>query len=363
MLGFDEANLSHLQALADGKLLATEAQMQLATWELSNPQRAEAFGLTAENVMEQVKLRSQHFAPCHARIQSNWQQHHVPASIDGEQPQRLLALLWILWLPLALHLVAQRQALARPFVQGILGIQGTGKTTLAAILGDLLDYLGYSSLALSLDDLYKPYAERLQLQQQDPRLQWRGPPGTHDISLGIDVLAQLRQPDPTLSVAIPRFDKSAYSGAGERTEPELTTPKDIILFEGWFVGVRPIDPAAFSNAPLPITNDADRQFARDMNVQLTAYLPLWEQLDRLLVLYPSDYQLSKQWRRQAEQQRRAAGKGGMSDAEVDCFVEYFWRALHPELFVRSQLQDGRWFDLAIELDETHAPLSIYRSPR
>ena len=103
----------------------------------------------------------------------------------------------------------------------------------------ILQQLGYRTLSLSLDDLYKTYSDRLVLKQQDPRLIWRGPPGTHDIDLGLNVLDQIRQCKSP--VMVPRFDKSAYSGAGDRTTPEIVTDVDIVLFEGWFVGVRPID--------------------------------------------------------------------------------------------------------------------------
>jgi glycerate kinase (EC 2.7.1.31) len=56
----------------------------------------------------------------------------------------------------------------------------------------ILGKLGYSTVSLSLDDLYKTYADRQQLQKADPRLIWRGPPGTHDLELGIAVLDRLR---------------------------------------------------------------------------------------------------------------------------------------------------------------------------
>jgi D-glycerate 3-kinase len=62
-------------------------------------------------------------------------------------------------------------------------------------------------------------------------------------------------------------------------------------------------------------------------------LPLWDRLDRQLVLAFSDYRQSKYWRRRAEAQMRGAGRPGMSDGEIDAFVDYFWRALHPELFI------------------------------
>jgi D-glycerate 3-kinase len=211
---------------------------------------------------------------------------------------------------------------------------------------------------LSLDDLYKTYSDRQRLRQADPRLIWRGPPGTHDVDLGIEVLDNLRRCSG-VPVRVPRFDKSACGGAGDRTEPEIVEGADIVLFEGWFVGVRPIDPAAFDSAPAPIVTPADRAFARDMNAKLRDYLPLWERLDRLMVLYPVDYRLSVQWRKQAEHQMMAAGKSGMSDADIEEFVKYFWKALHPELFVKPLL-NSPWVDLAIEINPDRCAGAIYK---
>jgi glycerate kinase (EC 2.7.1.31) len=75
---------------------------------------------------------------------------------------------------------------------------------------------------------------------------------------------------------------------------------DIVLFEGWFVGVEPIGDRQLNEflagAPFPILTEGDRQFARDMNAKLHDYLPLWQRLDKLIVLYPKDYRISGVWR-------------------------------------------------------------------
>jgi D-glycerate 3-kinase len=268
-----------------------------------------------------------------------------------------LTVLWDLWLPLAIKLASDRQKLGRPLIQGILGGQGTGKTTMCGVLTLILQHLGYRALSLSLDDLYKTYSDRLILQQQDPRLIWRGPPGTHDIDLGLTVLDKIRQLDNP--VAVPRFDKSAYQGAGDRANPDIVEGIDIVLFEGWFVGVRPIDMAAFDTPPLPIITEEDKQFARDMNRQLSDYLPLWERLDSLIVLHPSDYRYSLKWRKQAERQMIAAGKSGMSEIEIEQFVYYFWRSLHPELFIEPLIKSTT-VDLVIEINFDHSFGAVYQ---
>jgi D-glycerate 3-kinase len=335
-----------LRLAAQSPTSAEQAQLEIS---LLSDSSAAAFGVTAANVRCVVQQRSQLWRDLYPSFSSFCQQKF------GWQPPPQV--LWSLWLPLALQLADERQKLHRPLIQGILGGQGTGKTTLAMMLTLILNHLGYCVCSLSIDDLYKTYADRRQLQQADPRLRWRGPPGTHDIELGLAVLQQLRSPS-AVPIAVPRFDKSACNGAGDRTEPEWVTGVDIVLFEGWFVGVRPIDPAVFATAPSPVVTAADRAFARDCNTRLQAYLPLWQQLDRLILLFPSDYRLSQQWRKQAEQQMKAAGRSGMSDAEIDEFVQYFWRALHPDLFITPLLQSEA-VNLVIEINPDHTPKAVY----
>jgi D-glycerate 3-kinase len=308
---------------------------------IANPS---VFGITAENGLEKIETRSNLFLSVYSDILDLCQKFGL-----NQSPQ-ILSTLWNFWLPLAINLAKLRQKLGRTAIQGILGGQGTGKTTASAIIRLILDRLGYSTLALSLDDLYKTYAERQKLQQEDPRLIWRGPPGTHDVRLGIDILDKLRQNARQEEILVPRFDKSACNGAGDRSKFERVEKVDLVLFEGWFVGVRPIAESAFDNAPDPIKTEADRSFAKDINQKLKDYLPLWQRLDNLIVFYPVDYRLSKQWRKEAERKMIATGKSGMSDREIEEFVEYFWRSLHPELFITPLIKNPNLVDLVIEIN-------------
>jgi D-glycerate 3-kinase len=341
-----------------GKSPSASEWQQLIADALIPPQRAKSFGITPENVEEIIKTRSRLFQAVYTNILSLPSFYHQISISDSAN---ILLSLWNLWLPFAMQLAGYRQKLARPLIQGILGGQGTGKTTLGRVLGVILDYLGYRTISISIDDLYKTYKDRQLLQKQDPRLIWRGPPGTHDVDLGLQVLDQLLSPHQYKSIQVPRFDKSAWGGAGDRTDPEIIENVDIVLFEGWFVGVQPIDFLLFDTLTLPpIETDSDRKFARDTNERLKDYLPLWERLDRLMVLYPSDYHLSLQWRLQAEQEMMATGKSGMTESQIYDFVKYFWKALHPELFITPLTQNPDLVDLVIEINPDHTPSQVYK---
>lgn len=262
-----------------------------------------------------------------------------------------------LWFPFAVELAIARRKLNRTLVQGILGGQGVGKSTLCQILKQILNYLGCSVATLSIDDLYLTYPQRQELRRKDPRLIWRGPPGTHDVNLGIEVIDRCRNSNSTEKILMPRFDKSAYNGAGDRSTPEAISKPDILLFEGWFVGVQPMAEDCFTRPPAPIITAEDIRFAKDSNRRLRAYLPLWDKLDSLMVLYPEDYRLSKQWRKEAEHKMIATEKTGMSDAEIDRFVEYFWKSLHPELFIEPLTTTA---DLVVEIKRDRTLGKIYR---
>ncbi len=330
--------ISTLRQLADGKALTLEDQKTLPQnhhWEKN---------ISLDRKIHYFPLAYQTVSPFRSNI--------------GLEDDQILKLLWQLWLPLALMIIDKKQASSSPIIQGILGLQGTGKTTLATILRSLLKALGYHTVNVSIDDLYKTYRERQQLQQQDPRLIWRGPPGTHDVALGVELLDQIRE--GKTPIAIPRFDKSAVGGRGDRANPEMIhSPIDILLFEGWFLGVQPVSETAFESPPEPIRTEQDRQFAIDNNRRLSDYLPLWERLDGLIILAPQDYRFSKQWRREAEQKMIAQGKSGMSEQEVNQFVEYFWRSLHPELFISPLINHKQGVDVVVEIDANHVPIQIY----
>jgi D-glycerate 3-kinase len=312
--------LAILRRLAETSHLHTEEKEQLLAAELVDSRQANFFTL-AEKIEQ--------FRTLWPRVREKCRELKIPSD------DAVLVTFWRLWLPWA---IALRDS-PKPLVQGILAPQGTGKTTVTAILQMILEFWGIRAIGLSIDDLYKSYAERLQLRESDPRLRWRGPPGTHDVDLGIETLDRFRNGER--SIAIPRFNKALHHGQGDRILPEITLNIDIILFEGWFLGVRPVDECEFDHAPEPIHTPEDRAFARDCNRRLREYLPLWERIDRLLVLYPLDYRWSLSWRQEAEP------VGGMSESEMEEFVKYFWKSLHPEFFLIPVLDRA---DLVVEVN-------------
>lgn len=335
-----------LEEWKDNKSPQNSAIEYLLTKELNNPQKANLWNTNKDSLTGRANLFCQIVDEVILLLNK----------LKFSQPEACLTTLWNLWLPLAIQLANTRKKQKYPLIQGILGGQGTGKTTLTTVLHLLLKKLGYSSIGISLDDLYKTYAERQELLTKDSRLIWRGPPGTHDVKLGIKILDNLRYSQK--EVTIPRFDKSLYNGQGDRIASEAVKNIDIILFEGWFVGAIPVEKTAFINPPSPIITNEDIKFAQDMNENLKEYLPIWERLNNLIVLYPLEYTWSLEWRKEAEHQMIASGKTGMNDAQIEEFVKYFWKSLHPELFIKPLTKNPKT-DLVIEINKNHSVGNLY----
>ena len=213
---------------------------------------------------------------------------------------------------------------------GISGAQGSGKSTLVAALATRLAGEGVSVATLSLDDLYlgRP-ARRALAAKVHPLFATRGPPGTHDVALGLAVLGALAKGEP---VALPRFDKAADAPLPRAAWPSAAPGCQVLLLEGWCLGARPQSEAALI-APvnaLEAEEDAQTHWRRHANTALAGeYQQLWARINRLILLAAPGWEVVQGWREQQEAELRArAGAdapGVMNSGEVARFVQHYER--------------------------------------
>ncbi|MEC7511939.1 MAG: P-loop NTPase fold protein, partial [Pseudomonadota bacterium] len=126
-----------------------------------------------------------------------------------------------------------------PFIFGISGGQGAGKSTLCAALAKTLETKGKNALILSLDDFYLSKAAREHLAQTvHPLCATRGVPGTHNVDLLAQVLNSLAQASPEKPLHLPRFSKSHDDMLPEEQNTRMSVCPDLVFLEGWCVGGR-----------------------------------------------------------------------------------------------------------------------------
>ena len=245
---------------------------------------------------------------------------------------------------LAPRIAAWARAHGPGLVVGLCGPQGCGKSTAAREIALRLAREGLRTAVLGLDDLYLPRTDRERLAREvHPLFATRGPPGTHDVALGLELLEALRSPG---RIPLPRFDKSRDERASEASL--FDGPADVILLEGWCVGVRPQPPGALAQAvnALEGGEDAEGAWREAVNAALAGpYAALWSRLDRLVVLTAPDWPTVVRWRTQAEADNRA-----MDARQLARFLQHYERLT-------------RWAaaDLPARAD-LHLPLAADRSP-
>ena len=209
----------------------------------------------------------------------------------------------------------------------IAGLQGTGKSTLAAQVVALAASRGVQAVALSIDDFYLTHAQRQALARSvHPLCATRGPPGSQDIALACATIDALRDGRPT---ALPRFDKIDDDRL-PRAQWPVVQRADLILIEGWFLKVPPQTDIELADPINALERDEDAQgiWRRWSNAALEIDCPpLWSRLDRLVFLQGPGFDIVPQWRWQQEQTLQAMhpNRQAMSLAQVERFVLFFER--------------------------------------
>jgi D-glycerate 3-kinase len=152
------------------------------------------------------------------------------------------------------------------------------------------------------------------------------------------------------AVKLPRYDKSAFGGAGDRADPgrwpTATPPISVVLFEGWMLGFRPVGESAAA-AVDPSLPQVDRQ--------LCSYQDAWDSfVHAWMVVEIADAAWVFNWRLQAEQQMKKSGKDGMSDEQVQQFVARYmpaYKAYLPELYAKGPTTAQKGRCLFVQIDQ------------
>jgi D-glycerate 3-kinase len=258
------------------------------------------------------------------------------------------------------HWLDQALALPRrggkPPVFAIAGLQGTGKSTLAAQMQALARARGRRVAVLSIDDFYLTRRERLALGRTvHPLLATRGPPGTHDVALACATIDALRTLAPGAVAHLPRFDKIADRRLPRARWTAVRERPDLIVFEGWFLEVPPQPDAALRKPLNALERDEDPAgtWRRWCNAALAGYAPLWRRLDFLLFLQGPGFARVPEWRWQQERtlQARHPGRRAMARREVERFVLFFERVSRQALRTLPALADA-----VVRVDARRRPL-------
>jgi D-glycerate 3-kinase len=236
---------------------------------------------------------------------------------------------------------SQREQSSRPIILGISGLQGSGKSTWASKLVEILSTKHQLyTVTISLDDVYKKHDDLIAQRDQDPSnklYRTRGQPGTHEEQLAADFFEELRNYRGENELRIPSFDKSQYNGEGDRAPisawPTISRKPDVVVFEGWCVGFQPLSPSAVEEkyklavaGELPINTPAQHELKHllEVNDNLKRYCDGFmgpQHFDFFIHLDTTDLRNVYIWRLQQEHKMIEVKGSGMSDDQVRAFID------------------------------------------
>ena len=230
--------------------------------------------------------------------------------------------------------IANKAKKKGPFIVGLSGGQGSGKTTISSIISIILKkYFKLNVFTISIDDFYKTRKERFLLSKKiHSLLMTRGVPGTHDVSLMLDFFKRAKR-KKFRSLKLPRFNKAIDDRYNKKLWHSLKKRPDIIIFEGWCVGAKAEKHNALKKSVNSLEKLKDKKliWRRYVNKQLQSkYKQLYDQLNCLLYIKSKNFSLLKKWR--IKQERKLSLKNKkfndhkiMSDKEVINFMETYQR--------------------------------------
>ena len=231
--------------------------------------------------------------------------------------------------------VRQIRSGQRPVI-GLNGPVGAGKSTLARRLQERFAAAELQLAVASIDDAYLPWPQRLAAMAGNPYGVNRVPPGSHEPEALRQGVRRWRS-DPERILELPRFEKTLRDGQGDRVEP-WRGPADALLLEGWMLACRPVNDLESAGLTLQHRlSVAELEWWQRCDQALEAYLPLWRELDQLVMLWPSSWRWPRRWRLQAEARQRRRGGGWMPAAELDRLVTATLQSLPPDLYQQPVL--------------------------
>lgn len=257
--------------------------------------------------------------------------HRLPASYSRAAEQ------W--FAPVAKGIAELQATRGETIIAGINGAQGAGKSTLAALLALLCkEKYQLNGIVLSMDDFYLTRQQRASLAASiHPLMATRGVPGTHDISLALDIIQKLSE--GRTQTLIPRFDKASDDRYPQQKWTCVAAKVDVILLEGWCLGAEP----QTDNALVAPVNELEKEedsngvWRRYVNQQLgDVYPQLFSLVDTLIMLKAPSFNCVYKWRLEQENKLKssllhsATSADCASDRTMDAdaisrFIQYYQR--------------------------------------
>ncbi len=244
-------------------------------------------------------------------------------------------------------------------IVGLTGGQGSGKSTISNILKIILkNGFNLNTVIFSIDDFYKTFNERRKMSiKVSPLFITRGVPGTHDTNLLYDCIKNLKK-SSFKSIDIPKFDKAIDDRLPKSSWQKIKKKPDIVIFEGWCVGVSPQKNKDLIRPINTLEKEKDKKriWRNKVNEEIKVkYKKIFKLIDTNIFLQVPSFKHVYKWRLLQEKKLAATSKGKkiMNKMQVKEFIMFY------ERLTRHMLKNfDKKADIVINIDKDHKLKSI-----
>ena len=185
----------------------------------------------------------------------------------------------------------------------------------------------------------------------------RGVPGTHDTKLLLNCLIRLKK-KKFKKISIPKFDKSIDNRLPENRWQKVKNKPDVVIFEGWCVGV---SPQKKKDLIIPINSlekerDKKRIWRKKVNDELKGkYRSIFGLIDKIIFLKVPSFKHVYRWRLLQEKKLTvmSSGKKIMNKKQIKNFIMFY------ERLTKHMLKNlSKKAKIIIKIDDKHRLKSI-----
>lgn len=285
---------------------------------------------------------------------------------EQKLPEHFIQIVEEFYLPVA-HGIVSSMSAGMPNFIGIQGSQGSGKSTCAEFMRILMTHqFDKKIVVMSIDDFYLTKAERVEMSKtQHPLFITRGVPGTHNIAMIESIFSSARAGQ---DFEVPVFDKSIDDRAPQSCWQRITEKIDVIVLEGWCVGITPELDVKLTKPvnDLEEFEDSDAVWRSKVNNSLKgSYAELYAQLDKLIALQAPSFDCVFEWRLLQEEKMiaRIKARGGDASAaqspeQISRFIEHYQRLTQHGLAIMPEQAD---YLITLNTDHSYNKLQIRAS--
>ena len=237
---------------------------------------------------------------------------------------------------------------------GLSGGQGSGKSTISNILKiTLKESFNLETVIFSIDDFYKTFKERKTMSKKISSLfLTRGVPGTHDTKNLLKCIKGLKN-ERFKKLMIPKFDKSNDDRASKNKWIKVNKKPNIVIFEGWCVGVGPQKKKDLLKPINVLEKHKDKKkiWRNKVNLEIKKdYKKIFSFIDKIIFLKVPSFKHVFKWRLLQEKKLRIKSKGKktMSNNQIKKFIMFYERLTKHMLKSLTQRADT-----VIKIDNEH----------